>query len=377
MPIDLANAAETIREIRKRAEDQRSKSLNMLGDVLSRGERKPPGDYGDSSYLLVRSTPQDNGNRPLANGAVFWLSPDIRIRPLSGSGSYTTTLEAGRAYDVEVLVGNRGDLPVPSAKVELYLTDPTLGFDTRFATRIGVGSTWVPGTGSGKVNVPYIVPSNIAGHKCMFARVFSFSPLDLPLEDTSLDPTLDRHVAQLNLTIVDGGSPTPLIVNVVHQPNFQGTIAFKPATLQQLLATAHPILGEKRFVENERLPALMTRAARFEPLGGSAGSIKLEGDGRVIHITSEGDGPSLEEQKHARDDLLKAMRAIAAFGAAPSKFKDIFTAYRKLQTHAVMHRLELRLPETGVEAGETAAVHLEAASRWGNTLGGVTILFEG
>jgi hypothetical protein len=295
MPTDLGPASDTIRETRKRADVQREKSRELLARLLRR-ERKPPGDYGDSSYLMIRSTTQDDGSRPLPDGTVFWLSPDIRIRPLSGPGTYTTTLEAGRAYNVEVLLRNRGDLPVPSAKVELYLTDPALGFDTRFASRLGIGSTWVPGVSSGVVNIPFIVPGSEAGHKCMFARVFSFSPLDVPLDDTNLSPPVDRHVAQLNLNII-GGSPMPLIVNFVHQPNFEGTLAFRPALAQQLIATGHPILGEKLFVESEGLAARLARGARFERINGGAHEISLDSDGRTIRVKSNGDGPSLDEQK--------------------------------------------------------------------------------
>lgn len=374
MPIDLGPASETIREIRKQAEAQRDKTRELLTELLGRRERKPPGDYGDSSYLLIRSTAQDDGTRPLPNGTVFWLSPDIRIRPMSGPGSYTTTLEAGRAYNVEVLLRNRGDLPVPSAKVELYLTDPSLGFDTRFAKRIGIGSTWVPGVSSGVVNIPFIVPGSEAGHKCMFARVFSFSPLDVPLDDTSLSPPVDRHVAQLNLNII-GGAPMPLIVNFVHQPNFQGTLAFRPVLLQELIATAHPILADKQFVESEGLPARLIRSARFERIDGGPHEISVDSNGETIKVKSSGDGPSLDEQKQIGGELRAALKAIASGDARPSKFKDLFKAHRKLATYTVSDRFSVKLPELSVREGELIAAHLEARSAADGTVGGITLMF--
>jgi hypothetical protein len=373
MPINLGPASDTIREIRKRAEVQRQESRELL-DGLLRRDRKPPGDYGDSSYLMIRSTGQDNGSRPLPDGTVFWLSPDIRIRPMSGPGTYTTTLEAGRAYNVEILLRNRGDLPVPSAKVELYLTDPALGFDTRFARRLGIGSTWVPGVSSGVVNIPFIVPGSEAGHKCMFARVFSFSPLDVPLDDTSLSPPVDRHVAQLNLNII-GSAPMPLIVNFVHQPNFQGTLAFRPALLQELIATGHPVLAEKQFVETEGLTARLTRGARFERIDGGPHEISLDNDGRTIRVKSSGYGPSLDEQKRVSGELGAALKAIASGEARPSKFRALFKAHRELAAHAVIDRFSVKLPSMEVGREETVAAHLEARSALGGLVGGITLMF--
>lgn len=374
MPIDLGPASDTIREIRKRADAQRDKGREVLARLLG-GEHKGDGEYGDSSFLMIRSTEQDNGFRPLPANTVFWLSPDIRIRPMSGPGSYTRTLEAGRAYNVEVLLGNRGDIPVPSANVELYLTDPSIGFDTRFATQLGISSTWVPGVGSGQVNLPFMVPGNLAGHKCMFARTFSFSPLDVPVEDYGLNPTIDRHVAQLNLNII-GGAPMPMIINFVHQPNFEGTLGFWPATLQQLIATGHPILGEKRFVENEKLPAHLLRGARFEQLERGGHDISLESDGRTIRVKSSGDGPSLEEQKQVEGEFRSALKAIAS-GEPASKYKDVFKAHRKLATCTVVDKFELKLPRLEVAKDEAMAAHLQADSALGGTVGGITLMFAG
>ena len=146
---------------------------------------------------------------------------------------------------IRTVLRNRGDLAVPSAKVELFLTDPTLGFDTRFATRLtGLGSVpsaWVPSGGSAAAEFVYTVPPTEAGHKCLFARTFSFSPLELPLDDFALDPRLDRHVAQQNLNIV--GQAQAFAFNLVHRPNARIRIALRPLQPEELLALRHPVLG--------------------------------------------------------------------------------------------------------------------------------------
>ena len=88
----------------------------------------------------------------------------------------------------------------------------------------------------------YTVPPTESGHKCLFARCFSFSPLDLPIDDFALDPRLDRHVAQQNLNIV--GQAQAFAFNLVHTPNARLRIALRPLQPEELLALRHPVLAD-------------------------------------------------------------------------------------------------------------------------------------
>lgn len=378
MPNDFETESQTIQDILARAEKQRAKSRKVLDGLEHPGEghgRKPVGEFIPSSFLFIRSTQTDNGVRQLAPGTVFWLSPDIRIRPLTGTGSYTQTLEAGRTYDVEVQLRNRGDLAVPSAKVELFMSDPTIGFDTRFATKIGLGSTWVHGLGSGKVNITYTVPSNEAGHKCMIARVFSLSPIELPLDDTNLNPVLDRHVAQLNLNILPSGAP--LQFNIIHQPNFAGTVQFQPVALKTLMATGHPALAELNYVERKSLPASLLRETRFKLVGGESQEVSLKHNGRQMQFESRGDGPSLSDQKELAAQRKEAIAAIASGGANASKFKEVFSKHRKFGSAVTRSVFVMDTPKIGLSKGEATAINLQLTSGLGEITGGITILLLG
>lgn len=232
--------AEFIADLRKRREAYNQDALARLAELFRRKERKPPEVFHDSSFLYIRSFDGDTGSRPFSN-VVFWHSPDLTISPVTSVGVYTTTLQAGESYVVRTVLRNRGDLAVPSAKVELYLTDPTLGFDTRFSTRLTtlghVPSAWVPSGGSAAADFVYTVPPTEAGHKCLFARTFSFSPLDMPVDDFALSPPIDRHVAQQNLNII--GQAQAFAFNLIHQPNALVRIGIRPLPPEELLAIRH------------------------------------------------------------------------------------------------------------------------------------------
>ncbi len=206
-----------IEELERRAAKSQAEARKTLNPLFTKDDRnRPPRDFVDSSFMYMRSCDADTGSRPIPC-PVFWLSPDLRVAPLSNLGMPTQTLTAGTTYRFTATVRNRGDLPVPSAKVEFYLVNPSLGFDTRYATKLGVAADRVQAYGASEISIDYTVPPSLAGHRCLFARVFSFSPLDLPLDDYALSPVPDRHIAQLNLNIVANGDK--LLIDWFHLPN--------------------------------------------------------------------------------------------------------------------------------------------------------------
>src|SRR5690606_11778792 len=180
---NLNKANEAIKKLLAQRAEKGSKLKEALARMVQESplkERRPPRDFKDSSYLFIRSYEGDNGTRPGASVA-YWRSPDLNVSPVSSLNSYISELNVGTLYNIKCLLHNRGDLMVPSAKVEFWLVTPSLGFDTRFAKKLGIAGTWVDCYGSAEVNIQYLIPPSDAGHRCLFARVFSFSPLDIPV----------------------------------------------------------------------------------------------------------------------------------------------------------------------------------------------------
>ena len=191
-----------IAELQARAKSSQAEAHKNLNPLFKgEGRGKGPEDFVESSFLYMRSCDADGGSRP-PPCPVFWLSPDLQVAPLTNLGVPTRQLTAGQTYRLSAIVRNRGDLMVPSAKVEFWLVTPSLGFDTRFATKIGVVSGHVMPFAMSEMHLDYSLPPSLNGHRCLFARVFSFAPLDIPVDDFALNPLIDRHVAQLNLDII-------------------------------------------------------------------------------------------------------------------------------------------------------------------------------
>ncbi len=246
-----ANAA--ILELKKLQDSRSNKLTEQLVKEIRRSpvkKRRPPKDYHDSSYLYIRSYDSDNGSRPGLNNVAYWRSPDVNVSPASSLNSYTTELNVGTLYNLKCLVHNRGDFNVPSAKVEFYLVTPSLGFDTRFAKKLGVVGTWVNCYGSSEVNIQYLIPPADAGHRCLFARVFSFSPLDIPLHDTMLNPVADRHIGQQNLNIAAQASQMQM--NIFHMPQAQLQVNFVAMKRYEILAIRHPSAADFKIIDNAK-----------------------------------------------------------------------------------------------------------------------------
>lgn len=288
-------AHEYLQELQRRRQAY-EQATDVLQKEFKRRDRRPPQHFRDSSFLYIRSYDADQGVRPFSN-IVHWRSPDLVLSPVTSVGAYTTTLNAGETYLVRCALRNRGDLAVPSAKVELFLTDPTLGFDTRFATNLTLGkvpSAWIGSMASAVAEFPWMVPPSEAGHKCLFGRVFSFSPLERPIDPYALDPRIDRHVAQQNLNIV--GQAQSFSFKLVHAPVSRTRIKLRPMSPEGLLGLRHPVLADVR--PSQRIPeggwGEMARIELTEP-GAREVSMDTTSDGiffeSMDHDGSERDGP--------------------------------------------------------------------------------------
>ncbi|MCA0184387.1 MAG: hypothetical protein LCH90_00010 [Proteobacteria bacterium] len=280
---------------------------------------------------------------------------------------------------MRVTIRNRGDRAVPYPKLELFLTDASLGFDTRFATHVATtqyDGILLPDM-QASVEHRYEVPAGESGHKCLFARTWSYSPPDLPLDLHALDPCMDRRVAQQNLHILGQSQPYPL--QLVHQPNARELIRISPLTREELLRLAHPFTGEFRLRDDIRADRLLRNVELADPI---ADEWMERGDG-VLRFSSRGEGASLEERADLHRRLAAALRAGVDWHdrsavVEAGSYRGLVMAWRKLHQNTTRTRMRFEPPALGLRRGEAAGfsiVALDDVTRV--TKGGVTLIVIG
>lgn len=367
----LADLARNIAELNLRADKAQASAFETFGRMFAQNDRKPPEDFVESSYLWMRSCDADQGFRPLPCPD-FWLSPDLQAVPLSGMGVPTRTLVAGDAYRLTATLRNRGDLAVPAAKVEFWLVNPSLGFDTRFATKLGVAQNRIEAHGAAPVALDWTVPPALAGHYCLFARAFSFAPLDIPVSDTALDPRIDRHVAQLNLNFV--APAQAMILDWVHHRNAREMLMLAPMPLARHQALRHELLSPLRLLD-ARATAELARQVKFEVV-----PERVKGVETVIEETREG------LVLHSRDDsavpvgqqleLTKAVMSLMGPRGrlAAAEHRKLLADYRRMTAQTLRSRVRLHLPGAEMKPGEAAAFQiLRRDEATGEITGGVAL----
>lgn len=185
-------------------------------------EKRPPKPYRDKTFLYIKGYDSDTGNRPMPSGTVFWMSPDIEI--FDGTTPIANNqLVAGKNYQIAVTVRNGGDLPCYSCHVELFICNPSLGFDPIHGTLLGVQTAQVQAQGDTTLSFPIVATSAMIGHRCLFARVFSFVNNDLPSSATTFPVVEDRHIGQQNLNIIQQNN----FVKVLMTNEFEGQKNFQ------------------------------------------------------------------------------------------------------------------------------------------------------
>lgn len=185
-------------------------------------EKRPPKPYRDKTFLYIKGYDSDTGNRPMPSGTVFWMSPDIEI--FDGTTPIANNqLVAGKNYQIAVTVRNGGDLPCYSCHVELFICNPSLGFDPIHGTLLGVQMAQVQAQGDTTLSFPIVATSAMIGHRCLFARVFSFVNNDLPMSATTFPVVADRHIGQQNLNIIQQNNFVKVLMTneFAGQKNFQ------------------------------------------------------------------------------------------------------------------------------------------------------------
>lgn len=373
----LKQAGKYVKELNEKLAGYRQftkENIPKLFDKEKRRKRKPPKDFKESSFLYIRSYDGDIGVRPFSN-INFWNSPDVTVAPVTDTAAYTQTLDAGKAYQFSCTVRNRGDLIVPSANVEFFLVTPSLGFDTRFAKKLGVTGGWVNSQGATRVAIQYTIPGAEGGHKCLFARTFAFSPLDIPVDDYQLSPPIDRHIGQLNLNIIAQSSAYAF--NLVHLPNAMERIAFMPMTQAQVMALRHPFLAD--FKMGKRAAADIIQGIKIEPVEKRNADMKMKKDGAVFNITMTGkEGWDINRQAEIMKSVTGAIQAINAGKAKQAQFKELFKAYREMNKPMQHTGFKMRIPDFGLQKGEAIGVQIVNTNMVnGEMKGGITLIVTG
>jgi hypothetical protein len=372
---NLTEARDYIKKLNKDLDEYRRFTKKNIPSLFKQErKRRPPKDFNDSSFLYIRSYDADAGVRPFAN-IVFWHSPDITVAPVTNTAAYTETLKAGEAYQFSCTVRNRGDLIVPSANVEFFLVNPSLGFDTRFATKLGVTRGWVNSQGATRVAIQYTIPASEGGHKCLFARTFAFSPLDIPVDDYQLSPTIDRHVGQLNLNIIPQASPYSF--NLVHLPNAMERIAFVPMSHEQVLALRHPFLAD--FKVAKRVPTDAINEIKIEPATQRGITIKMQKEGPNFNLSITGkEGMDTQQQAQISRAVINAIQDINAGKAKPAQFKELFRSFRQMNRPMHNTPFKMEIPNLGLQPGEVAGLQIVNTNMvTGQMKGGITLIVKG
>lgn len=379
MPDPEHIAAEYIRGLRNRRESYR-KGHPELQAYFKRHDRKPPREFHNSSYLYIRSYDSDLGVRPFS-GTDHWRSPDLSLSPVTGVGPYTTSLVAGETYVIRCSLRNRGDIAVSSAKVELFLTDPTLGFDTRFATNLTIGnvpSAWVGSSASAVAEFAYTVPPSESGHKCLFARTFSFAPLELPIDDFQLDPRFDRHVAQQNLNIVGQGQSFSF--SWIHPPNARHRIELGTLTPGAMLALRHPVLADVKpaldYPRNGWGRLAMIRIKDRKSVG-----ITLRESREGVSVKSmDRDGYGLDKQRELTTAAREVLRSTQAGETRMADHRDIFDKFRAMNVQIRRSTFTMTIPDLGLPRGQGVGLDIRSIDENlepPEIVGGITLIIMG
>jgi hypothetical protein len=219
----------------------------------------------------------------------------------------------------------------------------------------------------------YRVPPEEAGHKCFFARTFSFSPLDKPHDVFALDPVNDRHTGQKNLHIVAQGAAYKF--SLIHLANAEETIQIIPMGLQELFGIGDPALGKFRF--REGFPADFFHGQELGVFSPTQ-NVQVRSTGQGFSVNAQGEGPGVGEQAEIMRAFSGALREIEAGKAKPSEFREVFAARRKMNAFVQKTTFTLQLPFLQLQQGEALAWKITNINNLtGEVRGGITLIMTG
>lgn len=203
----MKKAIKIIDKLKKDAErDKRRFMRNPENKKIFRDDKEKPDDFKDKTFLYIRATATDIGDRPIPPGTNYWNSPDIELYDSNNILISTNQLKRNQNYTIKVLVHNDGDMSCNSCTVDLFICDPTIGFNRMSATQIGIQTISILGHSTAVASFNFTPKAENEGHQCLFARAYSYVNGDLPNSGDQFPTTTDRHIGQQNLSIVKQGS---------------------------------------------------------------------------------------------------------------------------------------------------------------------------
>jgi hypothetical protein len=195
---------------RRRQEEveQRENEYRRLIERLAHGDRRD-----QTAWLLLRYAAPDLGIRPIPPGQVFWDSPDLWVE---SSDPFGNPVASEQNY-LHARVFNLGAFMASPVKVDFYWANPALGLGPNTMNFIGSEYVEIPSVSAVDVRcatawVPAVVNG---GHECVMVNCscWLLDPTTHPFQ-----PTLDRHVGQRNLHVVQGspGQAFALALQVIN-----------------------------------------------------------------------------------------------------------------------------------------------------------------
>jgi hypothetical protein len=231
-------------------------------------------------------------------------------------------------------------------------------------------------TTNDQANFLYQVPMTEAGHKCLFARTYSFSPVDKPFDLYMLDPRLDRHIAQKNLNFVPQNAAYSF--NLIHQPNAVETIVFVPLAIDQIHAIQHPTLRNLKILNLRSAEQL--QKIKIEITGESTAKLSRnrEDGSWSFKSASRRNALSLDQQSNLLKRMEAIIHAVYSGGSNFTHFKEELKAFREMNKAVVKTTMQFNIPDLGLSKGTAAAfdiVNVNVIN--GEVKGGITVIVMG
>jgi hypothetical protein len=149
-------------------------------------------------WLFIRYTTFDLGIRPIPNGIPFWESPDIWIESSDPDPSKAVP---GEDNFLHVRIFNLGKADAAPTRVDFYWADPSAGLGPGNMNLIGTEWVEIPAHTAVELRCakPWVPTYLNGGHECLMVNCSNpiLDPITSPFQ-----PTLDRHVGQRNIAVL-------------------------------------------------------------------------------------------------------------------------------------------------------------------------------
>jgi hypothetical protein len=283
-------------------------------------------------YLFHRAHAGDTGARPVIGP--FWESPDIHVAPgIAPADAPPVPPElgsvavAGAPNTVYAHVWNFGQSAAPQTVVEFYWCDPAFGIGPQSANLIGQKVVSLGARGSGQAHKLVKCPEAwtpryiTSAHECLVVRAWDYT--SDTLGTAPWDASLNRHVAQRNIHLIDTAHPTLLPDLMQLGARAELATPAQPAVPVLLLLKVGPTFGAPATLNVERvtptaMPWLQLRTGRGKfptqafpdgtvalsrpgligggvPTGGAASQQHVTGDDAQVAFTTTDTPPAAGE----------------------------------------------------------------------------------